>query len=162
MANNTVWIAVLEYIVNIREMLLFNVFRTLLLRPDYNKVSELQSANQVRSLLQVFSLAACISPHSQPGNLSRMHPRFQTVPCAVSSAVSHLERWPSFCSGQPPHVTSTTLGANSGLFFCTLDALRQILSMLLISAQGRHKNSLVQEAGEGNRARQAPKSNINF
>lgn len=91
-----------------------------------------------------------------------MHPRFQTVPCAVSSAVSHLERWKSLCSGQPPYVTSTTLRAGSGLFFHTSDALRQILSMLLMSAQGRHQNSPVQEAGKGNSARPAPKSDISF
>lgn len=69
-----------------------------------------------------------------------MHSRFQAVPCAVSSAVSQLERWTSLCSGQPPHITSTTLRASSGLFFHTSDALRQILSMLLMSAQGRHEN----------------------
>lgn len=34
--------------------------------------------------------------------------------------------------------------------------------MLLISAQGRCKISLVQDAGEGNKGRQAPKSIINF
>lgn len=49
-------------------MLLFNVFSMLLLRPDCNKISYLQSAYQARSLLQVFSsLAACISQHSQTG-----------------------------------------------------------------------------------------------
>lgn len=74
----------------------------------------------------------------------------------------HLERWKSLCSGQPPYITSTTLRASSGLFFHTSDALRQILSMLLMSAQGRHQNSPVQEAGEGNRARQGPKSDISF
>lgn len=117
----------------------------------------------MRSLLQVLSsLAACIYQCSKSGNASRMHHWFQTVPCAISSAVSHLERWTSLCSGQPPHITSTTLMASSGLFFHTSDALRQIFSILLMSAQGRHKNSLVQKAGGGNRARQAPKSNISF
>lgn len=36
---NSVWIAILENIENIMEMFLFAVFRMLLLRPGYNKVS---------------------------------------------------------------------------------------------------------------------------
>lgn len=58
-------------------------------------------------------------------NASRMHSRFQAVPYALSSAVSHLERWTSLNFGQPPHVTSATPRAISGLFFHTSDALRR-------------------------------------